>query len=128
MRISSVEKALQEFIASEQPRIIAMTGQWGRGKSYFWHRFLTTLPSEHVAGRTYAYVSLFGLENLSALKDALFESAVALDSVGNERRKELGRRESRWSGMRDKVANLRYTAGRYMPQLEKLPKIGELGP
>ena len=81
MRLESVELALREFLTADDPRVIALSGLWGRGNSYFWRRFLEALSSEEANRRSYSYVSLFGLENLTALRDALFENSLSLSSL-----------------------------------------------
>ena len=66
---------------------IAITGQWGIGKTYFWKNFISTkakseqdrqyLPlsirnrHKNIFNKKYAYVSLFGIESLLELKTAI---------------------------------------------------------
>lgn len=89
---------------SEQGMVIAITGQWGIGKTYFWNSFIKqavkqeqdklrglTLPAsrydyQRVFDHKYAYVSLFGIESLSDLKVAI---ASCLDSKFFEEQKTL---------------------------------------
>lgn len=77
LSLSDVEQALEQFLNDPSPSIIAMTGQWGRGKSYFWRAFLGTHVSD-IDTRLYSYISLFGLGDLQQLKDAVFDNAVPL--------------------------------------------------
>ena len=66
---------------------IAITGSWGVGKTFFWNSFLKVqsikeqerkylplsvrLMHKNFFDKKYAYVSLFGIENLSDLKAAI---------------------------------------------------------
>jgi len=69
---------------------IAITGSWGVGKTYFWNKFLEEVTKKEIQDkkdfyyeasrvnyksvfdcRKYAYISLFGIENLSDLKNAI---------------------------------------------------------
>ncbi len=81
MSIAMVEVALSEFLVSDEPRVIALTGKWGRGKTYFWRHFLERQVAERPQGPRYSYISLFGLADLAALKDALFESVVPFKEI-----------------------------------------------
>lgn len=132
MLLSAVERALDEFLLADDPQIIALAGQWGRGKSYYWRTYFARRRSDASRVSSYAYVSLFGLKDLSDFRDALVASTVPLRGEseappsaqqsngsllrrGAKALKQIGRRAER-------------TARSHIDLLDKLPRIGELGP
>lgn len=86
-----LKDALEKNIKQENVGIaIAITGSWGIGKTYFWNEFLKDVTHKELQDkknfyyeasrvsyksifdcRKYAYISLFGIENLSELKNAI---------------------------------------------------------
>jgi len=72
-----MEKVLDEFFQAKTRRVIAIKGKWGVGKTYFWkdylHRHASQLPY-----RAAAYVSLFGLDSLMEVKQAIIAKATLL--------------------------------------------------
>ena len=74
----NVEQALQDFVNDPSPRAIALRGKWGTGKTYFWKKRVA--PSLGVTNDGYSYVSLFGIDSLSALKAATAVTTTPLPS------------------------------------------------
>ncbi|OTG69465.1 KAP family P-loop domain protein [Acinetobacter sp. ANC 4470] len=95
MNIQEKRKRLQERLEHNIKHenvgtAIAITGSWGVGKTYFWNKFLKDVTNKEIEDknnfyyeaskvnyqsifdcRKYAYISLFGMENLSDLKNAI---------------------------------------------------------
>ncbi|RZG47202.1 P-loop NTPase fold protein [Acinetobacter wuhouensis] len=96
MMLNEKQKRLKELLEkniNSTERIgtaIAITGSWGVGKTYFWNKFLEEVTKKEIKDkkdfyyeasrvdyksvfdcRKYAYISLFGIENLSDLKNAI---------------------------------------------------------
>lgn len=69
---------IERFLASSDPEVLSISGRWGVGKTHLWDQ---TLRAERAATpiRRYAYVSVFGLRSLDALKTAIVQSTVPLD-------------------------------------------------
>ena len=66
---------IKRFLKTQEPEVIAITGEWGVGKTYTWHAELTEARTDQKYGLDrYSYVSLFGLNSLEALKLALVEN------------------------------------------------------
>ena len=70
--VANLEKKLLEIINTEDSFAIALTGEWGIGKTYFWKIFCEK-HRENFRVNKIAYVSLFGIDSLDALK---FEIAI----------------------------------------------------
>ena len=70
--VANLEKKLLELINIEDSFAIALTGEWGIGKTHFWNNFYKKYH-EHFKVKKIAYVSLFGIDSLDALK---FEIAI----------------------------------------------------
>lgn len=60
-------RLLQVLSPTEQSCAIALTGEWGIGKTHFWKEFYKN-HHKQFGSQKYAYVSLFGLETLEAFK------------------------------------------------------------
>lgn len=75
-----VLEQIERFLATIDPEVLSVSGRWGVGKTYLWDEILkakrTTTPL-----RRYAYVSIFGLRSLDALKTAIVQSTVPLDGT-----------------------------------------------
>jgi hypothetical protein len=83
MRLAAVEKALTAFSASDEPTTLALKGPWGRGKTFYWDRFIRARAAD-TPTLGYAYVSLFGLGSLAEMKRAVAVNARALNSLDKD--------------------------------------------
>ena len=78
----SIQNRLMTFIRDPQPAAIVLRGGWGQGKTYFWNEFATAHAGEGKAFRpNYAYVSLFGLNSLAELRNALAVKIRPVDQI-----------------------------------------------
>lgn len=68
--ITNLEKKLVKLIEAEKPCAIALTGEWGVGKTHLWNEIRDN-NGKSFSGKKYAYVSLFGLDSLESLKLAI---------------------------------------------------------
>ena len=84
--VEKIENKLLELIDQNNSLAIALTGEWGIGKTYLWKKFYEnhknyfvthkkTNPKngkkENLIAKKYAYISLFGLDSLESLKLAI---------------------------------------------------------
>lgn len=76
MSTQHVRSTIADFLASKAPQAIALTGQWGRGKTFFWDQSIAEAGRRQQFTK-YAYVSLFGIGSLAELKAAIFENALS---------------------------------------------------
>jgi hypothetical protein len=77
--LKQVSVEIQRFLASEQSEALCISGDWGIGKTYTWNiLFNAALENGKLAKRRYSYVSLFGINNLEALKLSVFENTKIL--------------------------------------------------
>jgi len=86
MSLQVIEDCISSFLHSDKAEVLAIRGHWGVGKTFFWNKFLlerSKVPSA-ISSDKYAYVSLFGLNNLEALKFAIFENTVSNSLIGKE--------------------------------------------
>jgi hypothetical protein len=78
-----VEKEIGRFLETTEAEVLCLRGQWGIGKTFAWKAFLKEAQRQkRVALKTYAYVSLFGLNSLEQLKFAIFENSVDTGVLG----------------------------------------------
>ena len=78
--VENLEYKLLDLINAKESVAIALTGEWGIGKTHFWNNFY---EKNHAKFKTkkYAYVSLFGIESLESLK---FEIALKSHIVSSK--------------------------------------------
>lgn len=68
--VVNLEKKLLELINNKDSFAVALTGEWGIGKTHLWNQ-LRDENEKVFYGKKYAYVSLFGLDSLASLKSAI---------------------------------------------------------
>lgn len=84
--VEKIEHKLLELIDQNNSLAIALTGEWGIGKTYLWKKFYENHKNyfvthkknnskngkkENLIAKKYAYISLFGLDSLDSLKLAI---------------------------------------------------------
>src|SRR5688572_5527002 len=85
MSLQMVEAEIAKFLTTERAEVLCINGKWGVGKTYSWNRLLKNACSSHrIALKSYAYVSLFGINSLDQLKFSIFENTVAAEDAGIE--------------------------------------------
>lgn len=80
-----VEAEINRFLASAEPEVICIKGKWGVGKTYSWKKYLSDarVKPNGIALTSYSYVSLFGLNSLEDLRDAIFDNTVSGKRIGD---------------------------------------------
>lgn len=71
MPIEASRQQIQEFLTSPRSRTLAITGEWGSGKTYLWNQVLYQHLQDCDLDQ-YAYVSCFGIQTAPDLRTALF--------------------------------------------------------
>ena len=74
MEITKIKKILNnELIENNNEIVIAISGEWGIGKTFFWKEtFLKTHQyKDGLKDKKIAYVSLFGMDSLDAIKTSI---------------------------------------------------------
>lgn len=78
-------RALETFLASPDPDVLCIRGEWGVGKTFTWDATLKSAEKKKkIALGTYAYVSLFGTQTLDQLRYSIFENRVKTKNIGVE--------------------------------------------
>ncbi|MGM8909939.1 P-loop NTPase fold protein [Psychrobacter sp. 1U1] len=68
--VENIEKRILKLVDTDSPCAIALTGEWGVGKTHLWKK-IRDENKKVFAGKKYAYISLFGLDSLESLKLAI---------------------------------------------------------
>jgi AAA+ ATPase superfamily predicted ATPase len=68
--VVNIEERLLDIIKSGKSFAVALTGEWGIGKTHLWKNFRDKNRGLF-SGKKYAYISLFGLDSLESLKLAI---------------------------------------------------------
>ncbi|MGB7816862.1 MAG: hypothetical protein WBL28_10990 [Methylotenera sp.] len=85
MSIEVIKTQIERFLASDVPEVLAIKGAWGIGKTYSWKKYLEEGKTQKkISLEKYLYVSLFGINSLDALKQAIFECVVSRELIGTE--------------------------------------------
>lgn len=71
--VEKLEDKLLKLIDTDESFAIALTGEWGIGKTHFWKEFYKKNHKDLGVSK-YSYVSLFGIDSIDALK---FEIALS---------------------------------------------------
>ncbi|MDB5989943.1 MAG: hypothetical protein JWQ10_1346 [Herbaspirillum sp.] len=66
-----VSQVIRKFLSSHNPEVLAITGDWGVGKTYAIRDIVNKFEGES-ALKKYSYVSLFGLHSIVQLRSAIF--------------------------------------------------------
>jgi hypothetical protein len=83
MSISIVRAEIERFLKSAEPEVLCISGAWGVGKTFAWNKFLNEGRADsNVALTRYAYVSLFGSNSLTDVRNAIVENTVEMDDAG----------------------------------------------
>jgi predicted AAA+ superfamily ATPase len=75
-----VTREIVRFLESSKPEVLALRGAWGVGKTYLWNKLLEQTKAT-IGLKKYAYVSLFGLQNLNELKYSIYENTIDTKDV-----------------------------------------------
>ena len=85
MSVEVIKDQIFQFLASEQPEVMAIKGEWGVGKTFTWKKFLKEACSKNKVNlERYSYVSLFGINSLEAFKYSIFENVIKKEIIGTE--------------------------------------------
>ena len=77
-----VKKVLEDFLRTDVPEVLAIRGKWGTGKTFTWDKILKSANKKNALSlKKYAYVSLFGINSLEALKLAIFEQTISRELI-----------------------------------------------
>lgn len=77
MSVALARAAMKNFLMSPDPKVLCIKGLWGTGKTYAWNDVLTSSATNPSFSK-YAYVSLFGINSLDAVKSSIFENTVSI--------------------------------------------------
>jgi hypothetical protein len=85
LSIKLIESEIRKFLATSEPEVLCISGQWGVGKTFAWNRYLKDAQKRAtIALKRYSYVSLFGVNSLDELKYSIFENSVKSSEIGVE--------------------------------------------
>ncbi|WP_395600134.1 P-loop NTPase fold protein [Pseudomonas sp. B19125] len=76
----AVEEKLLEFASHKKGEAIILKGGWGVGKTHLWESIVKENKTKFCSA-SYSYVSLFGLNSLKDLKQAIYQNLVGMDKA-----------------------------------------------
>lgn len=81
MSVELVKEQIQRFLSKDTPEVLAIKGDWGVGKTYSWEKYIEEFKNE-CALKSYSYVSLFGVNSISELKQTTFLNTIDTNRIG----------------------------------------------
>lgn len=78
MSLERVREEVKDFLISEDVRVLSISGRWGVGKTYVWKEAIKEYRTETKL-HNYAYVSVFGLNSIDALRTRIIQETVSLE-------------------------------------------------
>jgi hypothetical protein len=110
MSVKQVETAVEQFIFGEHNDLLVIKGGWGVGKTYFWqHLVQAASDKKSISKQHYCYVSLFGINSLEELKNAILAARVQSTTVSTN------------NGIKELIAS----GKQLMRDIEKIPLLRE---
>lgn len=80
MSTALIEAEVKRFLRDERAEVLCIKGKWGVGKTFAWRKWLAEVGQDGtLKSKSYAYVSLFGINSLDSLKYSIFEATVTPD-------------------------------------------------
>lgn len=84
-----IEKYLDLYLEREDVEYATLLiGEWGCGKTFFIKNYIENIQKSQKDKRKFIYISLFGLKNISSVKEAIFEELYSI--LSNKKIKFLG--------------------------------------
>ena len=84
MSIKIIEEQIKNFLSNDTPEIMSINGAWGIGKTYTRKKYFNECKeAKKIVLEKYAYISLFGIEDIQQLKFELFYRVKDIYKVGN---------------------------------------------
>lgn len=75
--MKTIKKTLKRFFKEDEYKVLAIKGDWGTGKTYYWNKFYK--ENRNILNKiAYSYVSLFGINDLHELKRQVFSRHVPI--------------------------------------------------
>lgn len=82
MSLDVIKSVIREFIKSKSPEVLAISGGWGIGKTFFWKKFIKE-EADSIALDRHCYVSLFGLTSINDVNAAIISKTVLSEEKAN---------------------------------------------
>lgn len=79
--LTNFKEEVKKYLSSSEAEVLAIRGKWGVGKTFTWQKLLYE-NKEHIAFEKYAYVSLFGINNIQSLETSIFRSMINKSTIG----------------------------------------------
>ncbi len=84
MSLNDAEIKIEKFLESETERVMVIRGTWGVGKTFFWNRMVLRYKDQLKGVDKYSYVSLFGVDEITGVKNAIFENLIDTNIIGTQ--------------------------------------------
>jgi hypothetical protein len=82
MAVDQIEPVVRDFVVDGSNEVLVLKGNWGVGKTHFWHRLIEEQSEKGNVGKEkYSYISLFGVNSLDGLKRSIFTSVVDSSNI-----------------------------------------------
>ena len=74
---------MRRFLASCEPEVLALKGEWGVGKTFSWNQLVLN-NKDKIGLKSICYVSLFGISSMAELRSAIFAKTKSVNLIGQK--------------------------------------------
>jgi len=115
MTVTLVKQAIRAFLKTPTPQVLCIRGKWGVGKTFIWDEVLKQAKTDQsVALPYYCHVSLFSLQSIDEIRQAIFENRVTTRTIEIEPSLE---------SLKENVKYFANTAGKQVSRLSSYAKV-----
>lgn len=93
MSLQAINNTIEHFHTSHTNEVLILNGKWGVGKTFYWRELIKTAsqigslknPEDKIefSKNHYAYISIFGIESLAALKEKIVIETIFVKDVNS---------------------------------------------
>jgi hypothetical protein len=125
---SPIRNTLDSFFSEKDLTVLVIRGAWGIGKTYFWDNYIQgRIDSKQLQQTAYSYVSLFGLRDVSELKQRIFRTGKLLKSK-EKFREEVESSSQNENQMLEILFSMRSGGGNFLRALAPAYQIAKFMP
>ncbi len=101
MSLATVRSVISRFLEQDASGVLALKGQWGVGKTYFWNQ-IAAEKKDRIKPANYCYVSLFGISSLPELRAAIVANTTPVNEIG--RTDDAAKKAKWWANLNTQKA------------------------
>lgn len=93
MSIEITKQILRNFLTNATPQVLALTGDWGTGKTHTWDAAVRA-HKDAIPFTNYCYISLFSVSSMAELRTNIFIRSQPTSTIGEDFKKSSATKKS----------------------------------